>query len=604
MFPTNPVYAGGGPEPTTALPAAPSLAGSAPSLAGSAPPPSPAPTPPGRGRWRGRRLIVAGTAAVLVTGAGATAAYATHGDVPRGTTVFGVDLGGNSRAEARAALQQHLDGRAAELAAPVKVRIGDKDGTVKPADVGLRVDVDATVEAAARGGVRLFGSRTVEPVTSIDATKLDAALRKAFGKLGAPMRKPAITFAGTTPKATYPEPGQDLDVTASADAVRAGWLGGQPITVPTVQVHPASTKEDVDKLLTTLARPAVASPVTITSDRGTLTVPPEAVARSLVLTADDSGAIKPRLDHAKLRTALASPLARLETTARDARMTISGGKPAITAGAEGSALDLAALAPQLLTVLGQSDGRTVAATVRTVPPKMTAEKLGQLGIKEKVSTFTTKFPGGLSSPRSQNIVQIAKQVDGAVVQPGATFSLNGHTGERTYAKGYKDAPVILDGKLTPGVGGGASQFTTTLFNATYYAGLEDVEHKPHSYYFNRYPSVIESTIFYPDLDFRFKNDSPHGVLLDTSYTSSTITVSVWSTKVWEKVTTERSARRNVTSPQTITLPAGPDCIATDGINGFTQDAWRLFHQDGKVVKREKFTWKYLAEPRYICGGED
>jgi vancomycin resistance protein YoaR len=190
-----------------------------------------------------------------------------------------------------------------------------------------------------------------------------------------------------------------------------------------------------------------------------------------------------------------------------------------------------------------------------------------------------------------------------VVLPGATFSLNGHTGIRGYAQGYKDAPVILDGKLTPGVGGGASQFTTTLFNATYYAGMQDVEHKPHSYWFSRYPPVIESTIFYPDLDFKFKNTSPHGVLLDTSHTSSTITVSVWSTKVWDKVTTEWSARRNATSPQTITLKAGPDCIETDGISGFTQDAWRLFHSGGKVVKREKFSWRYLAEPNYICSDD-
>ena len=118
--------------------------------------------------------------------------------------------------------------------------------------------------------------------------------------------------------------------------------------------------------------------------------------------------------------------------------------------------------------------------MKTVEPKTTTAEMAALGIKERVSTFTTKFTGGLSSPRSQNIVQIAKEVDGAVVKPGETFSLNGHTGERGYQQGYKDAPVILDGKLVPGVGGGASQFTTTLFNATYYAGLEDVEHKPHS----------------------------------------------------------------------------------------------------------------------------
>jgi vancomycin resistance protein YoaR len=191
-----------------------------------------------------------------------------------------------------------------------------------------------------------------------------------------------------------------------------------------------------------------------------------------------------------------------------------------------------------------------------------------------------------------------------VVKPGETFSLNKHTGERTYSNGYKDAPVIVGGKLEPGVGGGASQFTTTLFNAAYYAGLEDVEHKPHSFYFSRYPSVIESTIFYPTLDLKFKNTTPYGVLIDTSSTGRSVTVSMWSTKHYDSVKTERSPRRNITSPPTVQREAGPKCIATGGLPGFTQDAWRVIRKDGKEVRREKFTWKYDPEPRFLCGAEN
>ena len=198
-------------------------------------------------------------------------------------------------------------------------------------------------------------------------------------------------------------------------------------------------------------------------------------------------------------------------------------------------------------------------------------------------------------------MQAAKDVDGTIVKPGETFSLNGHTGERGYDQGYQDAPTIVDGKLVPGVGGGVSQFTTTLFNATYYAGLEDVEHKPHSYYFSRYPAVIESTIYYPDLDFKFRNNTPHGVLIDTSYTSSTITVSIWSTKIYDSVKTEYGPRRNITQPKTVHLEAGPDCIEAAGSEGFAQDAYRVITKDGKVIKREKFSWTYQAEPRFICG---
>ncbi|MEH1130581.1 hypothetical protein [Micromonospora sp. CPCC 206061] len=67
------------------------------------------------------------------------------------------------------------------------------------------------------------------------------------------------------------------------------------------------------------------------------------------------------------------------------------------------------------------------------------------------------------------------------------------------------------------------------------------------------------------------------------------------------MTTKWSARRGITKPKTIRLEAGPKCIATDGIDGFTQDAWRIFRKGGKEIKREKFSWTYQAEPRYICG---
>jgi vancomycin resistance protein YoaR len=556
--------------------------------------------PPAETRRGRRALIAGGTVLALLTGVGFGARYALKGDVPRGVTVLGVDLGGMTRAEAGAALRAHLAADPRTTAA-VRVSVEKKSATVSPVAVGLVVDVDATVGAAARGRPALFGNRPVAPVIAVDADLLDAALTKAVGRVGTPMRAPAVTFAGLTPKAVHPRSGRGLDPQRSAEAVKAGWLSGAPVTVPIVDVHPATTADEVDRLVETVARPAVAAPLTITSEEGTLTVPPAAIAKSLVLTADRAGRIEPRFDPAKLRAAVAARLARIEVPAKDASFTFAAGKPKIVEGREGRALDLAALAPELLTAAQSGDARTVKAALTTAAPATTGADLAKLGVKEKVSTFTTKFTGGLSSPRSQNIVTAAKQVRGALVLPGKTFSLNRHTGERGYAQGYKDAPVIVGGHLQPGVGGGVSQFTTTLFNATYYAGLEDVEHKPHSYYFDRYPAVIESTIFWPDLDFRFRNDSPYGVLIHTSHTSDSITVSVWSTKVWDRVTTEWSPRRNITSPPTITKPDGPDCIATSGLIGFTQDAWRLFHSGGKVAKREKFTWRYDPEPRFICG---
>ncbi|RGC65196.1 VanW like protein [Micromonospora sp. MW-13] len=559
---------------------------------------------PGPRSRRLRILLAAGvTTAVLGTVAG-VGAYAYAGDVPRGTSVLGTELGGRSRTDAVRDLRTELD-RAGTLSTPLRMTVGERTVELKPADVGLTVDVEATVDAAARAQAhpvsRLVGSRTVAPVVTVDAARLDAALRKAAGDQTREWTVPAIIFTGTTPKPVRPKPGLALDPQRSAQAVRDGWLSGQPVAIPLVETLPATTDEEVSRLVTELARPAVAAPVTLRTPKGTVTIPPTAIARSLRFTADDRGKLTPRIDVKRLRSALGDKLAAIEVEPRDARMTVTGGRPTPVDGRPGQQLDPTALGHDLLAVLPRADDRTVTGQLKETQPEVTTAKLAGLGIKERVSRFTTRFTGGLSSPRSQNIVQVAKEVDGTVVLPGETFSLNGHTGERGYDQGYQDAPVILDGKLVPGVGGGVSQFTTTLFNATYYAGLEDVEHKPHSYWFSRYPAVIESTIFWPNLDFKFRNNTPYGVLIDTSYTAGSVTVSIWSTKIYDSVKTEYGPRRDITSPKTIHLEAGPSCISSNGIDGFTQDAFRIIKKDGKVLKREKFTWRYLAEPRYVCG---
>lgn len=555
-------------------------------------------------RSRKRILLAGGIAVAVLVAVGGTAAYGYAGEVPRGTEVLGIALGAKSRTDAAAALRAGLAGQSERLEAPLPVRLGERVVEVKPADVGLAVDVDATVAAAAESGggpfSRLLGSREVAPVVTVDAAKAEEVLRAALGEDAQAMRMPAVTFSGTTPKAVHPKPGKGIDTEKSAQALREGWLGIHPVPVPLVDIHPATSAEEVDKLVSDLARPAVAGPVAVTTARGTVTVPPAAIAKSLVLTADKTGKINPRVDEKKLRAALAGPLAKVEVEAKDATIALKAGKPAVVPGADGHRLDTAKLSTDLLAVLPKADGRTVEGTLTTAKPKVTEDAVAKLGVKEKVSTFTTKFTGGLSSPRSQNIVLASKETKGAFVLPGKTFSLNTHTGERSYAQGYKDAPTIVDGKLVPGSGGGVSQFVTTLFNATYYAGLEDVEHKPHSYYFSRYPAVIESTIYPPALDFRFRNNTPYGVLIDTSYTSSTITVSIWSTKVYDSVKTEWGPRRNVTQPQTKYLEPGPDCIETGGLPGFSQDAWRIFRKDGKETKREKFSWTYQPEPRFVC----
>jgi vancomycin resistance protein YoaR len=565
--------------------------------------PSPGRSSPGRpipGRFRRPHAIVAGAAAFVVLAGSGVVAYLLHGDVPRGTRVLGLDLGATSRSEAERLLGDTFGPRAGE---PVKIRVEGKLTEIAPKTIGMTLDVPATVAAAMNGGAKLFGARTVDPVIRLDPARLDKALRGQLKGEQFTLKKPGIKYDGLTPEPTYPSPGRTLDAALAATHVRKVWLTGGTADVPLFDLPPVTDRAGVDDLIRSFAKPAVAAPVTVTADGKSFTLSPAALAKGVVFRSDDAGRLTPAIDAKKLHAAAAAEFAKVEVEPEEASITLAGGKPKIVASTAGRTVDLNKLARALLTVLPETGAREVTAELVQQQAETTDQDMAKLGIKEKVSTFTTYFTGGRSSPRSQNIITIAKDVDGAIVEPGETFSLNGHTGERTYRNGYKDAPVIVNGTLEPGVGGGASQFTTTLFNAAYYAGLEDVEHKPHSFYFSRYPSVIESTIFYPTLDLKFKNTTPYGVLIDTATTGRSVTVSMWSTKYYDSVKTERSPRRNGTSPPTIYREPGPKCIATSGLPGFTQDAWRVIRKDGKQVKREKFTWKYDPEPRFICGKE-
>ena len=117
-----------------------------------------------------------------------------------------------------------------------------------------------------------------------------------------------------------------------------------------------------------------------------------------------------------------------------------------------------------------------------------------------------------------------------IVKPGETFSLNGATEPRDEAHGYVEAGIISEGHASRGVGGGVSQVATTLYNAAYFAGMADVTHKPHSFYISRYPPGREATVFEGAIDMKFRNDDPTGVMIQTAWTPTSLTVRLYGTK--------------------------------------------------------------------------
>src|ERR1041384_3974079 len=160
----------------------------------------------------------------------------------------------------------------------------------------------------------------------------------------------------------------------------------------------------------------------------------------------------------------------------------------------------------------------------TKPAKVTTEQANALGIKEVIGEFTT---GGFAADSGVNIRVVAQKVNGAIVKPNETFSLNGFTGPRGAAQGYVEAGVIKDGAPGREVGGGISQFATTLYNASYFAGMKDAGHKEHSYYISRYHKAREATVFQDHagnsvIDMKFTNDAQTGVAIQTIWTPTNL----------------------------------------------------------------------------------
>ena len=129
---------------------------------------------------------------------------------------------------------------------------------------------------------------------------------------------------------------------------------------------------------------------------------------------------------------------------------------------------------------------------------------------------------------------VAAEVDGALVMPGRDVQPEHASPARAAPRrATSPAGVISGGKFTQAVGGGISQFATTMFNAVFFSGLEDVYHKPHSYYISRYPAGREATVYEGSIDLQWRNDSDTGVYIDTAWTPGTITVTFYGTKRYE-----------------------------------------------------------------------
>jgi vancomycin resistance protein YoaR len=555
----------------------------------------------GKRKLRRTGFIVAAVFGVLVVLYGVDLLLSS-GNVPRGVTVAGVAVGGQSQEDAERVLRDEIEPRLTE---PVQMRAGDVDVTLEPDAAGMAIDWAGTLSQAGDQPLNpitrltsFFSTTEVGVVTRADDAALDAAVEGLRPQTDREPAEGGVRFEGVNPVPIQPLDGQKLDAAGAREALLGNWATGDVVELPV-----KTTEEGVQKAIDEIATPAVSAPVVVKGEGKDATVEPAAIAAALIFEPDGKGGLTAKIDPNKFIEAAQPQLAETEVEGKDAEIVFSSGAPTVEPSVDGKGIDWEKSLVPLLDVLKKTEGREVVATYAPKPAEVTTEAANALGIKEVISEFTTR---NFASDSGINIRTAAADVNGAIVRPGETFSLNGHTGVRNAAKGYVEAGIIENGAPGRGMAGGVSQFATTLYNASYFAGMTDVEHKEHSFYISRYPEGREATVFlYPDgtsaIDLKFKNDTETGVAIQTIWTSSSITVKLWGTKTYD-VESVTSGRTNLTNPQERPGPA-ENCKAGNGSQGFTVTDTRIVRNaaTGEEVSRKTRTVKYNPVPKIICG---
>ncbi|SDQ71076.1 VanW family protein [Quadrisphaera sp. DSM 44207] len=552
-------------------------------------------------RWRRRAVLLPTVAGAVVLGYGG-AAWALGDQVPRSTTVAGVDVGGLQREAAARALADGLQRAGTEF---LDVRVGHAEGQLDPARAGLALDAAASVDAAAGAPAdprtlwrHLVGGGDVAPVTDVDEGALATELQALAAQVDVAPVEGAVTFDGGVATPTAPAAGLALQVEQAAGVLADGWLtAAQPLRLPATEQQPAVGQEAVDEAMASFGQPATSGPLTVVVAGSRVELSPAAVAPALSFAAED-GRLRPQVDGELLGAAVQEADPDAFVAAKDASVEIRDGKPVVVPAVDGERLDPGPLAEAALSALASEEQaeRTVTATVAPAEAELTTEEAGALGVVEVVSEFSTQLtPDPL---RTENLQTASARVDGTLLMPGEVFSLNDALGRRTAENGYHQAPVISGGRLAMDFGGGVSQMATTLFNAVFFAGLEDVEHKPHSFYISRYPEGREATVNYGTIDMRFRNDSEHAVLMQTWVGGGQLHARFWSTKTWD-VEASKSARRNVVQPKTI-VDDSEGCVPQSPHVGFDVTVTRTFLRDGQVARTEDFSTRYVPEDSVRC----
>jgi vancomycin resistance protein YoaR len=291
---------------------------------------------------------------------------------------------------------------------------------------------------------------------------------------------------------------------------------------------------------------------------------------------------------------------------KNATWSTDGNTASVIPSVAGRQLDREKTAEVLTGITRSTSNRRGEVAVTEVKPDRTTEAAEAMGIKTALASFTTEFGG--SENRRDNVQLAAQIIHNTLVAPGEQFSFNDVVGRRTSERGFKTAPVIIEGgRLEDDLGGGICQVSTTLFNAAFFAGLDITERWNHSRYISSYPAGRDATVSWPAPNLRFRNDTPGWILVRASASRSSVTFVIYGTSQGRKVTYTTSEFYNIRlakekREQTGAIFVGETRVKDGGQDGKDIKVVRTVTQNGEVIHKDVFVSTYPMFPRVVEEG--
>jgi vancomycin resistance protein YoaR len=535
--------------------------------------------------------------------------------IAAGVRIAGVNVGGLTAGEATA----KLEARARALARkPVIFTAAGHTWRIRPGNLGVEVDWNAAAGIALhqgdgfapfrglrRIGVRMFGA-DVSPPTQVWEQALDYELGRMSRVLDRPHRDAEIVLEGLRPLVIGARTGRVLDrEAAGATIVHAltGFRRGQ-VVLPLRRDPPQVTAADL-RPVATQVRTALSRPIRMTLGPASWWLPPRQLGSLLALPHGGSRTVA--IGGRGAERYLARVARGVNHSARDATFRVfESGRVAIVPAKQGRVVAVGATERNILAAALSTGRRAARVVVASQPPHRTTAQARAMGITTRVGRYETIYGGDPN--RIHNVQLVARLIDGKLIAPGATFSFNRATGERTAAKGFREAPVIINGELTTGLGGGVCQVSTTVFNAAYEAGLKITARTNHALYISHYPQGRDATVDYPDVDLRFVNDTPHWLLLRTFVGSSSLVVDLYGPPLHRRVVTETRPLVETGAPPTRSIPdpmlyQGVTVVEESGEpSRSTSVRRRVYTASGRLLYDNTWYSSYRGEDRVVRVG--